>query len=96
MTTSKIQQALETKAQARAKKIEEQYNGDKALFMKKTLEGAMAENGNVWQKDDKKRIYFNRFNLFYDYETEAIEAIDAREPMDYENFENKIVKSILL
>jgi hypothetical protein len=60
------------------------------------LEGAMAENGNVWKKDDKKRIYFNQFNIFYDYKTEALEAIDSREIMDYENFENKIVKSILL
>lgn len=93
---SKIQQALESKAALRAKKIAEKYNGDKELFMKETFIGAMRRWGNTWIKDDKKRIYFNQWNMFYDFETEALEPIDYRESMDYEKFEKSVIGIIML
>lgn len=94
MTATKIELALENLASRKIKKIAEKYAGDKAEYKAKIFECLIQDCGNVWQKDDIKRVYMNKFNMFYDYETKALEAIDASAPIDFDGYENRMIKLI--
>lgn len=91
---SKIEIALDNLSIRKAKRIVEKYNSDAEAYKNKIYIDFMAMIGKEWKKDDIRRIYFNQYNMFYDFDTKAMEAINSNEKMDFSAFENKMIKLI--
>lgn len=92
--STRIQDAMSKLAERSQSIIDRKYNGDAEAFKAHYLELFMRDCGKLWEKTEIKRIYMNDYNMFYDFETKAMEAIDSTEPMQFEAYENRMVKLI--
>jgi hypothetical protein len=92
--SAKIQEAMQHYADRNQATIDKKFNGDVEAFKAKLLELFMRDCGKLWEKSEIKRIYMNDYNMFYDYETKALEAIDSTEPMLFDVYEARMVKLI--
>ena len=92
-----VEQALEIKAEKNAAKIAAKYEGNKEVYKKKLLEGSMMSIGSVWEKDGYKRIYFNNYGVYYDFETESFieEKFYVEQKTDFDGFYKRLVSEIL-